>query len=569
MDSNLEIIKSLFENECQRIVECKNNKTGEILIYNTIINQKLIKLIDINILNSIKSNIIKCYRTEDRLYIVTKPHELNNQQILKEYIDKNNLSLKQQFLITEQLINLFIEIYNTTDLMQFKIINFENLSIGNDDTLYVNAYFEFKDEYDLPDNFTYKNIGNIIHYLFSKEDIVDYNISDTIPPDILKIIVKCLTREYFHPKDILKEFVNSPIYGLINCKADKLANKSKMTDLAGLATSFASNETADKNKDIKVKIVDNTQTTSCVDEINLDINDDIESSTQDNLDIDNSENNNLDKEDVDLDNINIENHEAISEAEDVSIIDIYLNDMLEEKNKDINEERGPGKLGKALKFIIPVFVIAFVTIVSIFLIKNLYNDKPVNNDDVTNPSGNSNTDNNENNENNGNVENDDSQNQETDKPQVSLEDSDFSLYLNNELIEKIGYEGKIAVLDTENYNEGNSSLLVENENDDTIKSLFAVIDFNNEKLSYMKNNQIGISAKFKALDDVDALLVVEAYKNNKLSANNSGKVQIYDDVWSQKEITIVVGEIDRVNLYLEYKGANKVWIDTIDIDILK
>jgi len=61
MDSNLEIIKSLYENECQRIVECKDIKTGETFIYNTVFNQKLIKLIDINILNSIKSNIVKSY----------------------------------------------------------------------------------------------------------------------------------------------------------------------------------------------------------------------------------------------------------------------------------------------------------------------------------------------------------------------------------------------------------------------------------------------------------------------------------------------------------------------------
>ncbi len=554
MDSNLEIIKSLYENECQRIVECKDNKTGETFIYNTIFNQKLIKLIDINILSSIKSNIVKCNKTQDRLYIVTKPHELNNQKNLKEYIETNNLTLKQQFIITEQLINLFIEIYNATDLLQFKILSFDNLSVSEDDTLYVNGYFEFKDEYDLSDNFSYKSIGNIIHYLFSKEDIVDYNISDTIPPDILKIIVKCLTREYFHPKDILKEFSNSPIYSIINCTTDAPVNKAKLSDLN---TIIVNEDEGKPNEETLFNVNDNNS-----DESRIELSGGDQSSDF------------LNDNDVLLDNsTNGESGDiAESTTDNLNIIDIYLNNSIDNKikNDKLIEDKDDNKFGKTLKFIIPAFIIVFVTIVSIFLIKNLYStDKETGGDNVISDQNNNPNKDDSNVPNNENNNEEPPKDDEKDQSKLDNESSEFKLYLNDELIKKIGYTGKTAIIDTENYNEGTSSLLVQNDTDESVKVLFAVIDFTNEKLEYMRNNQVGIAAKFKALEDVNAKLVVEAYMNDKLSANNSGKIEIFDDIWSQKEVTINVGDIDRVNLYLEYSGKNKVWIDTFTIDILK
>lgn len=568
MDSNLEIIKSLYENECQRIVECKDIKTGEIFIYNTIFNSKLIKLIDINILNSIKSNIVKCYKTQDRLYIVTKPHDVNNQVNLKEYIDTTNITLKKQFSISEQLINLFIDIYNVTDLLQYKILNFNNLSVDEDDNLIVNGYFEFKDEYDLSDNYSYKNVGTIIHYLFSKEEIVDYNISDNIPPDILKIIVKCLTREYFHPRDILKEFQNSPIYSIINCKTDTSSNRVKPSDLTVLAVNKNDNDSINKDK----AVVNEDSVVTNEDVLNTNNTDLTEEACIDSLNEDEESNDNAFENDISSD---IKN-ESESISDNVNIIDIYLNSVDEEKanSNALMDDTGKNKLSKAMKFLIPAFIIVFVTIVSIFLIKNLYNDEQADSGNVTtdkdsnkDDSKDSNTDITDNSENN--TDDDSIKDDEKDQSQLDGEDSEFKLYLNDELIKHIGYTGKTAVIDTENYNEGTSSLLIQNDKDENVKVLFSVIDFSNEKLSYLKNNQVTISLKFKALKDVDAKLVVEAYMDDKLSANSSGKIEIFDDIWSQKVITITVGDIDRVNLYIEYSGINKVWIDTLDIDILK
>lgn len=589
MDSNFEVIKSIYENECQRIVECKEIKTGDNYIYNIIYNTRLMKLIDVNTLNSINSNIVKCQKTLDRLYIVTKYHELNNQKLLKDYIDSNNLTLKQQFSLTEQLINLFIQIYNTTDLLQYKILSFDNLSVDEENILYVNGYFEFKDEYDLSDNYSYKNIGKMIHYIFSKEEIVDYNISDTIPPDVLKIIVKCLTREYFHPKDTLKELENSPIYGLINCKTEPCLLDKKAYENEDYEELKNKAKTAIKNDDkveepnhtsklAQSRVLSSISSDVIEDELLDDeLYEDIDTSDLDNFDeseMDDLEDSSLDdNDDISYDDVDLHNKDIADEYSDLddlsyeddesNVIDIFLSDA----SNDKVEEEGKGKKSSSImKIIIPTVIIVFVLIVGFLVIKSLFgNSEPASGNPIDQGNNVGNVDNNKPDNNNGKVEETPSDN----NPVVKPDDNDFKLYFNDELIKKIGYTGKIATVSTDVYSTGTSSLLVENDSTETERILFSVIDFTNEKLSYMLNDTVVISAKFKSSKDLDAKLVVEVYKDNKIVTNASAKISIQDDIWIKKDISVGTEKIDRVNLYLEFTGKNKVWIDNISVDIMK
>lgn len=176
------------------------------------------KLIDIEDLKRIKSNILECYNTEDRIYIFTKSLETDCRR-LKDFA-KNNLTLKQQFNFAEKSINLANDIYNMTDVVQQKILDLDRLYIDENDTLISDCNLIFEQEYDIADNETFKRLGNIIHMIFSGAEIIDYNISDTIPPDILKIIVRCITREYIFPKDVLAELKKSPIFKMIFGEAE-------------------------------------------------------------------------------------------------------------------------------------------------------------------------------------------------------------------------------------------------------------------------------------------------------------------------------------------------------------
>jgi hypothetical protein len=110
---------------------------------------------------------------------------------------------------------------------------------------------------------------------------------------------------------------------------------------------------------------------------------------------------------------------------------------------------------------------------------------------------------------------------------------------------------------------------VANDSDGTYKALFAAVDFKNEKFSYMLKKQIGIAAKMKSEKDLMAQIVLEAFKNGSLTSNFHTSVQIYDDMWSQFTVPINVTDADSLNIYIQYEGKNKVWIDSIFIDEIK
>ena len=123
--------------------------------------------------------------------------------------------------------------------------------------------------------------------------------------------------------------------------------------------------------------------------------------------------------------------------------------------------------------------------------------------------------------------------------------------------------------DTEIYVEGNSSLTVANDGQGKVKELFAAVDFTDEDFNYMLMKQIGISGKIKSQYDTQAQVVFEAYKDGVIKSNFHSSVNIYDDIWSQFTVPINVTDADALYIYLEYEGENKVWIDSLLIDVIK
>ncbi len=59
MNNNYKIVRTIFENTFQRVVECKENETGDIFYSNIITSPKVINLINIPELKSLSSNILE------------------------------------------------------------------------------------------------------------------------------------------------------------------------------------------------------------------------------------------------------------------------------------------------------------------------------------------------------------------------------------------------------------------------------------------------------------------------------------------------------------------------------
>jgi len=528
MNNNYKIIRTIFENVFQRVLECKDNVTGEIFYNNVITSQKVIDLIDIDKLNSLNSNILDCYKTEDRIFIVTKSFDSveSETRSIKEYINTKKLSLKQQFYISKKIIELSKSIFGLTDVVQQKILDLNKVYVDNNDDVIVDCNLIFEQEYDIRDNETFKRMGNILHYIFSGAEIIDYNISEQVPPDMLKIIVRCLTKEYMYPEDALKELNNSPIYNMVYPNAI-IESKVKEQEMKPVIQKL------DKHKDV--------------------IKENIIASEKSNYDLEDEE----------------------KDGEDV--LNIYLNDGKQENIENKNNEKEENKKNKDTKkgllyytsnkdvrrAAISLVIIISVLLIGNYLIKNFSKDaqdvsgKNTNviqsNDNINNSNNQNNQDDNLTNENNS----------------EGIDTDSISKFFNNELLNSIGYKGTTCEIDKDIYVEGNKSLVVKNDTDGKIKAIFAVIDFNDPDYSYMLKKQIAIAVKTKSENEVSALIVLEAFKDGKIASTFHTTTQIYNDMWSQNTVPINVTNADFLNIYIEYSGVNKVWLDSIYIDVVK
>jgi hypothetical protein len=474
MNNNYKIIRTIYENVFQRILECKDNDTGAIFYSNIITSKKVINLINIQDLKSIKSNILECYNTEDRIYIFTESLEMNCRRLTD--LAKNNLTLKQQFNFAEKSINLATDIYNMTDVVQQKILDLDKLYIDENDDLIVDCNLIFEQEYDIADNETFKRLGNIIHMLFSGAEIIDYNISDTIPPDILKIIVRCITREYIFPNDALVELKRSPIFKMIF--GDEVAG-----------------DILEKKEPEKPVVVHDEKT-------------------------------------------------------DDNILNIYLDEDEDDKEKSsTNKTTGINKDIK--RAVISLLIVVTVLLMGNTIIKKFNSNneaEAVNNTNKT-PKG-------------------ETPSEVTPDGEEPVSDT-TDVHFNEELLESIGYSGDKAKKDNDIYVEGNSSMVVANDGQSKVKALFAVVDFTDENFNYMLMKQIGVSAKIKSQYDTQAQIVFEAYKDGVIKSNFHTLVNVYDDIWSPITVPINVTDADVLCIYMEYEGENKVWIDSLLIDVIK
>lgn len=504
MNNNYKIARTIFENVFQRVLECKDNDTGDIFYSNIITSQKVINLISLEELNKIPSNILECYNTEDRIYMYTKPFDMEYKG-LRENMN-SQLTLKQQFSLSENIINLAQNIFNMTDVVQQKILDIDKLYVDSNNRVYVNCNLIFEQEYDIADNETFKRLGNMIHFIFSGTEIIDYNISDSIPPDILKIIVRCLTREYIFPSDVLAEMKSSPIYAMIfglETKDNALLNEKEL----------------ENNKESNIS--------------------------------DAKENSKVIYEEIAVDSYT---------NEDSPVLDIYVNDNnpMPTRNK-IESIFSKKEINRA---VVSILIVVIVLLLGNKIIKTFNKVEDVNSDNLQ-----------ENTEDDNPADNPQSESEvipseEAETPDIGISDS-TEMYFNEQILNSVGYTGNKATIDSNIYVEGKNSLVVANDVDEKIKSLFAVVDFKDEKFNYMLKKQISIAAKFKSENDVIAQVVLEAYKDGTLTSNFHTSTKIYNDIWSQFTVPINVTDSDSLNIYIEYEGKNKVWIDSIYIDVIK
>ncbi len=219
-----------------------------------------------------------------------------------------------------------------------------------------------------------------------------------------------------------------------------------------------------------------------------------------------------------------------------------------------SEEKQDKKPKKNSKYVIVTIIAIVVIPIIILLFQNRGTNMKSNNsnENTTNPPLSS-----EQND-SGEAENN---NEEESLPETILE------FFNEELIRT--ESDKYAEMDYSKYYDGYYSLKIEKEGQQEEKYLFAIVDLNSEDFNYLKNREVGISSRFISDKNLEGELIIELRKNDKISNITTEKLTLKPDTWIIKQKSLVLGESDEVKLFFRFKNPGKVWIDSIEIDVLK
>src|SRR6056297_450359 len=401
---NYEVEKIMYESNFQRILLCKN-ENNELFYNNIILRERLINLIDKDYYPSNSDNIIAVEETEDRLYIYSKYIELKK---LTELINSKDLTYRERVILTENLILKFKELEKYSDIQTQSMIKEDNLLIDeNFNIIFRNLLILYQD-YDIEESILMKTTSNYIHYIFAGSFIKEFNISEEIPPDIKKIIIRASSKEYFNIEELLDSFKKSPTYSLI----------------------------------------------------------------------------------------------------------ITLNNTEDIKDKDEEEDKEPEKKDDKKKIIIAIIIAIILIPFIIMALKN-----------------------------NGNIK---------EEMEYEQENSD-----------------KYEIIDFSKFYDGYYSLKIDKKENLKDKYLFAIIDLKSEEYKYLKNREVGLSTRYTSDKTVEGNWVIEIRRNGQISNITNEKTIINPNTWIIKQRSLTLGDNDEIKLFFQYEEEATVWIDSIEIDVLK
>jgi hypothetical protein len=475
-----EVKEIIYENNFQRISLCINNQNKSEFYNNIILSSRIIELIDTKKLENNFDNVIAVRKDEDRAYIFTQK---TNYPTLEDFIKNQALTMKEQLRLTEELLYKFKELESFEDLIQESMVSKENICI-NDNKIFFNNLLIFSQDYDISESILVKSIGNYIHLIYTGEFIVDYNISDKLPPDIMRLVLRCYSNQYLDIDQIIEAFKKSATYSLVEVinKTESIPEEKTKKIFPLSMNSFA--------KDSK----------------------------------------------------DVEDKTGLSNSEDID------NDNKEYKETSENKF----SINKKTVSIALIIVIPFLIL---FFSKLMTKD---NLDERAGIEGNNNT----------TIENPNSGNNSNANNSSNLPETINDFY-SKELIETTKSK-RNAEIDFTKFYDGYSSLIIDNETGATERTLFAVIDMNSQNFSYMKNRQVGISLRLTSeVDNITGSVIVEVIENDRIAAFSSEKITISNSIWTLNQSNINLGNAERIELYFEYSDISPLWIDGIEIDILK
>jgi len=130
-------------------------------------------------------------------------------------------------------------------------------------------------------------------------------------------------------------------------------------------------------------------------------------------------------------------------------------------------------------------------------------------------------------------------------------------------------ETNIGVIDSEKFHRGSSSIKVSNNTQKKQSFLIGYMDLNDDKFSYLKDRIVNTSLWLNSNKNTECSIVLKLGDSNKILTYASRKTNLVENNWILHNVEINTKNGDYIKIYITVAPNEEIWIDTIDIDVLK
>lgn len=503
---DLKILEIFLENEYQKVFMCEGKNTNELFLVNAITNRQLSSML--NLMDLDDGIFHKIHKTENVLYVVTK---YKDEITFKEHLIHEDIKLSSQINYISYFIKKLKILKESPDFILNMLLSYKSVYVDHKGNLTHSGLLVFDKNYNqFNKEDVQKTLSNTISMIFTNEEIKENQISNTIPPDLIKIIYKCLNNKYDSYDDIISEFNSSSIYGLMNPRKNTrrgMDNKNRINRR--------------KRKTKKNTIIKNI-----------------------------NEKNNRKRNKK-------KRFKYKKTAIFLIVILLITLPFLSESAKGYYEN-----ILKALSIDKSINSDSFSKLRNIKLL-----DKIVSLFEKDDPDNTFDPDDNKDNNDTTNDKDDDSKNDDNDNIKEVVffdENDDLYKFYNEDLIELTS--DNPPFIDNMEFYSGISSLCLNNDKTEKLEYLIGVIDLSDESLKQYKNKDVYISFKLTSDFNIDNTKVKFKLITNSDESTNEYDVNIAKGVWAHKQYKFNNLNADKIQIYFSVPENNKVWVDAINIE---
>lgn len=459
---NLEVVDSYYQNDFQEIYICKHKEENAYYLLNLIRDKEIFYEVDFNELLSNFSCIKDIVEVDEGILVIS---EYYFHMPLLEYMQKNGMTLTKQINNTTNIIDTLPKLKTLSASFIVNLFNQSNLvvdgngNIKSSGIILLNPKTIYASIEDI-----LATIANTIHILFTNKEIVNGNISQSIPPDIRKVINKCLSYEYLDINDLVSDYKSTSTYKLINPEREDIKQVSRMR----------------------------------------------KSMTRSRI------------------NYNIKTKGVIIALLLIPTI-VWGSISLLKNFKDTND------------------------IVSNKSISDIIDNIATNDDEKTE---------------NINLSDEDNQKEDSDIEEAFNHREDLDKFFTEDKINSLN-EKRVGVLDFTKYHRGEYALKVHNESKERASYLIGFIDFEDTNFAYAKNRTVNLSLWLNSDKSTECSLILKLESKDTMLSQVVKKANVKANTWTLHNAEINTKNGDYLKIFINIEPNDAIWVDTMDIDILK